>query len=64
LGAGRPAPETAIANLHCVGHWTRPGGGVTPVIVSAQQVARTILRGAPDRAPLGLPAGLAVAGVS
>ncbi len=45
LGDGRPSPETAIRNLHCVGHWTRPGGGITPVIVSAQRVAQTILRG-------------------
>ncbi|HEX6901391.1 MAG TPA: NAD(P)/FAD-dependent oxidoreductase [Thermoanaerobaculia bacterium] len=43
LGDGRPSPETAIRNLHCVGHWTRPGGGITPVIVSAQRVAQTIL---------------------
>jgi phytoene dehydrogenase-like protein len=62
LGAGRPAPEAAIANLHCVGHWTQPGGGVTPVIVSAQRVAQTILRGASTAAPLGLPAHLALAG--
>ena len=47
LGAGRPAPETAIRGLHCVGHWTQPGGGITPVIVSAQRVAQTILRGSP-----------------
>ena len=45
LGAGRPTPETAIAGLYCVGHWTQPGGGITPVIVSAQRVARTILAG-------------------
>ncbi|HYN19579.1 MAG TPA: NAD(P)/FAD-dependent oxidoreductase, partial [Thermoanaerobaculia bacterium] len=44
LGAGRPAPETAIRNLYCVGHWTQPGGGITPVIVSAQRVAQEILR--------------------
>jgi phytoene dehydrogenase-like protein len=25
-----------------VGHWTQPGGGITPVIVSAMQVARRI----------------------
>lgn len=43
LGEGRPAPETGIGNLYCVGHWTQPGGGITPVIVSAQQVAQTIL---------------------
>ena len=62
LGSGRPSPETAIANLHCVGHWTQPGGGVTPVIVSAQRVAQTVLRDALDPAPLGLPDALAVAG--
>jgi phytoene dehydrogenase-like protein len=45
LGAGRPVPETAIRGLHCVGHWTQPGGGITPVIVSAQRVAQAILRG-------------------
>lgn len=42
LGEARPAQETAIRGLHLVGHWTRPGGGVTPVIVSAQQVAERI----------------------
>lgn len=43
LGEGRPSPETAIGNLYCVGHWTQPGGGITPVIVSAQRVAQAIL---------------------
>jgi phytoene dehydrogenase-like protein len=43
LGDGRPQPETAIRNLYCVGHWTQPGGGITPVIVSAQRVAQAIL---------------------
>jgi len=28
-----------------VGHWTPPGGGITPVIISAQRVARMILTG-------------------
>ncbi|HEV7784804.1 MAG TPA: hypothetical protein VGQ28_05660, partial [Thermoanaerobaculia bacterium] len=67
LGAGRPAPETAIGNLYCVGHWTQPGGGITPVIVSAQRVAEAILRGASVGAawpgvpapPAGLPAARA-----
>jgi phytoene dehydrogenase-like protein len=45
LGDGRPTPETAVRNLYCVGHWTQPGGGITPVIVSAQRVAGLILRG-------------------
>jgi phytoene dehydrogenase-like protein len=47
LGEGRPALETAVPGLYCVGHWTRPGGGITPVIVSAQQVARRVLQGGP-----------------
>ncbi len=45
LGDGRPAIETPITGLLCVGHWTRPGGGITPVIVSAQQVAQKVLAG-------------------
>ncbi|HKI03145.1 MAG TPA: NAD(P)/FAD-dependent oxidoreductase [Thermoanaerobaculia bacterium] len=56
LGAGRPAPETAIRGLHCVGHWTQPGGGITPVIVSAQRVAQTVLRGSPAGVPDALAA--------
>jgi phytoene dehydrogenase-like protein len=45
LGAGRLPFYTPIDNIHLVGHWTQPGGGITPVIVSAQRVARTILTG-------------------
>jgi len=63
LGAGRPRPETAIRNLHCVGHWTQPGGGVTPVIVSAQRVAQTVLRGAAGSESPGLPIRMAAAGI-
>jgi phytoene dehydrogenase-like protein len=42
LGPGRPATEGPVANLHMTGHWTRPGGGITPVIVSAVHVASAI----------------------
>ena len=42
LGAGRPATETSVRNLSLVGHWTRPGGGITPVIMSAVQVAQRL----------------------
>jgi phytoene dehydrogenase-like protein len=35
-----------IRNLYFVGHWTRPGGGITPVIVSAQKVAAAVVRAA------------------
>lgn len=46
LGEGRPDITTPIRNLYLVGHWTRPGGGITPVIVSAQRVAAAVVRGA------------------
>ena len=45
LGVYRPAPEGPIKNLYLVGHWIQPGGGITPVIVSAGAVARTIASG-------------------
>jgi phytoene dehydrogenase-like protein len=59
LGAGRPDVATPVRDLYLAGHWTRPGGGVTPVIVSAQRVARAILEGGRRAAAL---AGLAAAG--
>ncbi len=60
LGAGRPDVSTPIAGLHLVGHWTRPGGGVTPVIVSAEKVARTILAGGTERGDAGRRAARAL----
>ena len=45
LGVHRPAPERPIKDLYRVGHWIQPGGGITPVIVSAAAVARTIATG-------------------
>ena len=42
LGERRPDIRGPLGNLFFVGHWTRPGGGVTPVIVSAMQVAAAI----------------------
>jgi phytoene dehydrogenase-like protein len=42
LGDNRPALNGMLANLYFVGHWTQPGGGITPVIVSAMQVAKKI----------------------
>jgi hypothetical protein len=32
-----------LKNLYFVGHWTQPGGGITPVIVSAMQVAKKVI---------------------
>lgn len=42
LGPSRPATEGPVRNLYFTGHWTRPGGGITPVIVSAADVAGAI----------------------
>jgi prolycopene isomerase len=42
LGANRPGSSGPLKNLFFVGHWTQPGGGITPVIVSAMQVAEKI----------------------
>jgi phytoene dehydrogenase-like protein len=48
LGKGRPSIEGPVANLHLTGHWTRPGGGITPVIVSAVHVASVITGSRPQ----------------
>jgi len=42
LGDGRPGLNSLVRNLYFTGHWTQPGGGITPVIVSAMQVAKMI----------------------
>lgn len=44
LGANRPAINGLVKNLYFVGHWTQPGGGITPVIVSAMKVAESITK--------------------
>ncbi len=43
LGDGRPAVRTPVDDLYLAGHWTRPGGGITPVIVSALRAAEALL---------------------
>ena len=48
LGTQRLPIYTPIDNVYLTGHWTQPGGGITPVIVSAQRVARSILTGRDD----------------
>ncbi|HMG74121.1 MAG TPA: NAD(P)/FAD-dependent oxidoreductase [Pyrinomonadaceae bacterium] len=45
LGEHRPALNGMVKNLYFTGHWTQPGGGITPVIVSAMQVAHRITKG-------------------
>jgi phytoene dehydrogenase-like protein len=44
LGDRRPGIESPVKNLYFVGHWTRPGGGITPVIISAVQGAEKIVQ--------------------
>lgn len=39
LGAARPDIYGPVRGLFWVGHWTRPGGGITPVIMSAIRVS-------------------------
>jgi prolycopene isomerase len=43
VGLDRPGPTTPIKGLYLVGHWTRPGGGVASVIVSARSLATRLL---------------------
>ncbi|MEM1203391.1 MAG: NAD(P)/FAD-dependent oxidoreductase [Acidobacteriota bacterium] len=45
LGDERPAMEGPVEGLTLVGHWTRPGGGITPVIVSAIEAAGRVASG-------------------
>ena len=42
LGEDRPDLESPIRDLYLTGHWTRPGGGITPVIVSAMNLAKKL----------------------
>jgi phytoene dehydrogenase-like protein len=42
LGDNRPDIVGPVGNLYFVGHWTRPGGGITPVIMSAVKVAQQV----------------------
>ena len=47
LGEDRPDNAGPVDNLYLVGHWTRPGGGITPVIMSAVHVARAVAKSSP-----------------
>ncbi len=44
LGANRPGIEGPVDGLWLVGHWVQPGGGITPVMVSAQHVAEAVAK--------------------
>ncbi len=43
LSEKRPGIRGPLNNLYLTGHWTRPGGGITPVMISAMQAAKLIL---------------------
>ena len=43
LGDNRPSTRGPFPNLFFVGHWVQPGGGITPVMISAMQTARKII---------------------
>src|SRR5689334_10989065 len=58
LGDNRPALNGMLKNLYFVGHWTQPGGGITPVIVSAMQVAKKIIKNGGARSFMGLESTL------
>jgi prolycopene isomerase len=45
LGSHRLDVVSPIDRLYFVGHWVQPGGGITPVIVSAMKVAHLITQG-------------------
>jgi phytoene dehydrogenase-like protein len=57
LGEGRPDVRGPVDRLYLVGQWTRPGGGITPVIVSAMSVARLITEGMSGRRRVAAWAG-------
>ncbi|MCP4655633.1 MAG: NAD(P)/FAD-dependent oxidoreductase [bacterium] len=47
LGDARPGIEGPVPGLFLVGHWTRPGGGITPVIISAMKAAYAVTHASP-----------------
>ena len=42
-GVDRLSHRTPIEGLFLSGHWTRPGGGLVPVMVSGMQTAQIVL---------------------
>ena len=42
LGDARPGLQGPVKNLVFTGHWVQPGGGITPVIVSAIHAAEAV----------------------
>jgi len=61
LGEARPGLSGPFKNLYFVGHWTQPGGGITPVMVSAMQVAK-LITGSPNLRGVLPPRTLEISG--
>ena len=57
LGEDRPGVTGPLRNLYFTGHWTQPGGGITPVMVSAINAAKCIVSGDRRRAEDERPSG-------
>ena len=47
LGEARPDVQGPVPGLFQVGHWVRPGGGITPVILSAVRAAAAVTQSSP-----------------
>jgi prolycopene isomerase len=52
LGERRPRIQSPLENLYFVGHWVQPGGGITPVMISAMRAAEEITGQIPAHAAL------------
>lgn len=52
LGERRPQIQGPCENLYFVGHWVQPGGGITPVMISAMRAAEEIIGKARTNASL------------
>jgi phytoene desaturase len=63
LGENRPDIVSAVSNLYFVGHWTQPGGGITPVMVSAMRVAE-LITGVRESRTSSLAASVPISGVA
>ncbi len=61
LADSRPDIDGPARGLYLVGHWSRPGGGITPVMVSAMEVARRVLAGFAADATVDAPSDGSVA---
>jgi phytoene dehydrogenase-like protein len=55
LGRDRPGVHSPIPGLYFTGHWTRPGGGITPVLVSAMQAAEAVVDHGPVARGVAVP---------